>query len=545
MDRELIEEKISGMLDEYEESDHKEPKKEEPEGHVSQPAMVTRQIAPHFNYPRFEVRSLDRNDAEMGRPIFVLAEPGLEQDVDIGDVVVLFGEGNKLRIVDIDLDFPRAGETATIIGVHPDSYFRYELELEGDSYLARRLDALKWGRLEKNLQIGDRVKVMGGVIHSLAPGKEHSRFIVYPRDDLDRSDLHGGVPNLVCDLILAETDRNLHCEKYPARTSRFGSKTALLLYGPPGVGKSFSVSVACSILKRKYNNGGAEKIVFLGTEGSAIDGALVGSGPKALREIRSLAQKAIAEGKFPFTFVNEAGSLLRSREIQNMQLDGGSSLATHEQLLAMLSGPNEIPGLVIVDTNFEKNLDEATRQRFTCIGYPHIDRGIMIEKMFKTTYEKEKSMFEGKWKGFREALYKSLDTGIGTVMVGSETCPVTTGHLTSGRMYEQVMLECIRLVDLLIYKAYEYGDEPMFSRITGPLMYYTLTKRAWSLFKCWDVSEARERLVPEIARREKASSINNPSAYEWHDIKMSSKYDCRDILDWLTDENFEEFELAS
>ena len=112
-------------------------------------------------------------------------------------------------------------------------------------------------------------------------------------------------------------------------------------------------------------------------------------------------------------------------------------------------------------------------------------------------------------------------------------------------MYEQVMLECIRLVDLLIYKARENGNKPMLSRITSPLIYYTLTKRAWSIFKCWDVSDARERLVPDIARREKASSINNPIAYEWHDIKMSSEYDCRDIFDGLIDENVEEFEFAT
>jgi DNA polymerase III delta prime subunit len=515
----------------------------EKQGKVTQPAVVTRRLCPLFDNPRYEVRSIDRNDAQPGRPLFVVADLALEDEVRVGDVVVLSGEDS--RIIDVDNDLPRSGEVGTIIGIHPDQDFPYELELESDGYINHRLDAIKWERLEKSLEIGDRVKVMCGVIHHLAPQKSYSQFVKNPRVDLDRSDLHGAVPCQALDNILTQVDRYFNPEKYPARTTRFGEKTALLFYGPPGVGKTHCVSVAWSILKRKYNNGSDGKIVFLGVEGSAIDGALVGSGPKALREIRSLAQKAVEQRKLPITFINEAGSLLRSREVQSMQLDGGSSLATHEQFLAMLSGPEEIPGILIVDLNMERQLDEATRQRFSCIAFPHVDQVTLVDKMFKSVFEKEKDLFEGPWKDFRRALLKSLETAIGKVMVGAETVPVGVGHLSSGRMYEQVIIECIRLVDLCIFKSRKQDIEPLFSRITSTLLYYALTKRAWSLFKCWDTSQARARLVHEIARREKSTSINNPLAYGWHEIKMPEEYDCRGILDELANEMFEESEKVA
>jgi SpoVK/Ycf46/Vps4 family AAA+-type ATPase len=287
-------------------------------------------------------------------------------------------------------------------------------------------------------------------------------------------------------------------------------RDAILLYGPPGVGKTWTVTVAWSILQRQYNNG-KERIVFIASEGSAIEGALVGSGPKTLREIRSLAKKAVSENKLPVTFINEAGALLRSREIQGQMLDGGSSLSTHEQFLSMLSGPEEVPGILIVDLNMEKMLDEATRQRFTCIAYPHIDREVLVDHMFKTAYRKEQELFEGSWEELRRALTASLDTVVGTVLVGSKTSPVKVANLTSGRLYEKVIHEALGLVDLTIYDARSQGIEPLYARLTGPVLYHTLTHRAWSLFKCWNDGEARERLVPELVRPEKARSISKPT----------------------------------
>jgi hypothetical protein len=85
---------------------------------------------------------------------------------------------------------------------------------------------------------------------------------------------------------------------------------------------------------------------------------------------------------------------------------------------------------------------------------------------------------------------------------------------------------------LHIYKAKDNNSYPIFDHITSPLLYFTLTKRAWSLFKCWGNTEARERLVPEFARPEKAHSIDKPTAsHSIHDVEMPHEYDCRGMLD--------------
>jgi len=504
----------------------------EQKGSVTQPGLVMRCLEPILGKPRFEVRFLDRADAELGRPLFVTADEALEADILIGDIVVLSGDGG--RIIDVDPHMLRSGENGIVIAIHTEQDFPYEVELERDGHLKARIGALKWERLQPEPNVGDRIKVMCGVIHAYAPGdKACSRFKKNPwRVDLDENDLHGAVPRRTAQLILAKVDRWFNPDQYPLRASRFAGRDAILLYGPPGVGKTWTVTVGWSILQRHYNNG-KERIVFLSTEGSAIEGALVGSGPKALREIRGLAKKAVSESKLPITFVNEAGSLLRSREIQGQMLDGGSSLSTHEQFLSMLSGPDEIPGILIVDLNMEKMLDEATRQRFTCIAYPHIDGEILVDHMFKTAYQKEQELFEGSWDEVRRALTAALDTVVGSVLVGSKPNPVKVANLTSGRLYEKVIHEALGLVDLHIYSAREKRIEPLYSNITGPVLYHTLTHRAWSLFKCWTDAEARERLVPEVVRPEKVRSISKPTPLGWHEIEMPADCDCRRVLDEL------------
>ena len=144
-----------------------------------------------------------------------------------------------------------------------------------------------------------------------------------------------------------------------------------------------------------------------------------------------MGKKAFSENQLPITFINEAGSLLRSREIQGQMLDGGSSLATHTQFLAFLSGADPIPGHVIVDLNRQGSLEEATRQRFQCIAFPQITREIFVDSMFRCAVKKEEEMFEGDWEKIRPSVIASLDTVIGSVLVGSTSTTVRVGNLTS------------------------------------------------------------------------------------------------------------------
>ena len=104
------------------------------------------------------------------------------------------------------------------------------------------------------------------------------------------------------------------------------------------------------------------------------------------------------------------------------------------------------------------------------------------------------------------------------------------------------------MVDLQIHAAEEQGHNflPFSGRVTAELLYHQLTKEAWSLFSCWNDSQAQERLVPEVVRREKQKSISKPVAFEWNEIKMPEKYDIRDMIDELgiTELVFQEFDEA-
>jgi len=369
------------------------------------------------------------------------------------------------------------------------------------------------------------------MIHGFGSKESSSRFEITPRDDLVRTDLHGKVQQKILDELLSYAHWYFNKNLYPSAPQRFCSKNIWLLFGLPGMGKTFTVQVASAILDNTYG----QRIVFLRAEGSSIDGAVVGSGPAALREITSMAQKAVREGKLPFIFINEGGSLIRSREMQGMQLDGGSSLSTHTHFLTMLSGPNEVPGILVIDLNTEKEVDEATRQRCNCVEVPPIDRYVMRD-MFLRFFDEHPDIFEGVQEDAAAALQSSLDTEIGTVFVGSDAAPVTVGHLSSGRLFENVIGKCINSTRHSIYQSHQRGIEPPFNGITAPLLYTALTESAWSHFKCWKDGDARKRLVHEMAREEKAHSISKPTAYEWSRIEVPPQYNYPDLFSMLDDD---------
>ena len=59
--------------------------------------------------------------------------------------------------------------------------FPYEVELEGEA--SRWVGAIKWARLAVTPKVGDRVKVLGGIIHAFAPPDSYSAFRKEPSNE--------------------------------------------------------------------------------------------------------------------------------------------------------------------------------------------------------------------------------------------------------------------------------------------------------------------------------------------------------------------------
>ncbi|MFM7323156.1 MAG: AAA family ATPase [Armatimonadota bacterium] len=105
----------------------------------------------------------------------------------------------------------------------------------------------------------------------------------------------------------------LHPELY----TRFGKRPlkGILLYGPPGCGKTLIGKATAYNLTREYNErtGESLKEYFLYINGPKILNMWLGESERQVREIFATARAKAKEGHLVFLFIDEAESILRTR----------------------------------------------------------------------------------------------------------------------------------------------------------------------------------------------------------------------------------------
>ncbi len=104
---------------------------------------------------------------------------------------------------------------------------------------------------------------------------------------------------------------------YPELYSRFGKRPlkGILLYGPPGCGKTLIGKATAYNLTQEYRNrtGKDVKEYFMYINGPKILNMWLGESERQVREIFAQAREKAKEGRLVFLFIDEAESLLRTR----------------------------------------------------------------------------------------------------------------------------------------------------------------------------------------------------------------------------------------
>ncbi|HEX8551589.1 MAG TPA: AAA family ATPase [Abditibacteriaceae bacterium] len=104
---------------------------------------------------------------------------------------------------------------------------------------------------------------------------------------------------------------------YPELYERFGKKPlkGILLYGPPGCGKTLIGKAAAYNLTKEYNarTGQNLKEYFMLINGPKILNMWLGETERQIREIFSTAREKSKDGHLVFIFIDEAESILRTR----------------------------------------------------------------------------------------------------------------------------------------------------------------------------------------------------------------------------------------
>lgn len=273
-----------------------------------------------------------------------LLEYPYNMEVEFGDQVILANSGQILDKVATH----QFGEICTVRSANQDTGLA-EIEQGGTLRMAL------WPAERFELRKGDRVLAQDGVILTENLGRENTRFKLANQTGITWENI-GGLNDAKQELIEAIELPLLHPEIYKHYGKR--STKGILLYGPPGCGKTLLGKAAASSMQ-KIANPEAEGDVdaFMYVKGPEILDKYVGVAEQAVASIFQRARLFKEENGFPcVVFLDEADAILGKR---------GSGVSSDMEktivpmFLSEMDGMDENGALIILATNRADTLDPA------------------------------------------------------------------------------------------------------------------------------------------------------------------------------------------
>lgn len=235
-------------------------------------------------------------------------DPKLDtQDMTIGDRVIL---NDAFAVVQV-LPPHVAGPLVKVGEVLDDTRLRVGGDVQG---LNSRIVGRGEGLLFAELKPGDEVRMdpTGKLAMEHFPKTESKDFFLeeVPQVPWDKV----GGQDEVIEIIRDAIEKPL---LYPELYERFGKRPlkGILLYGPPGCGKTLIGKATAYNLTKEYNQqtGQNLKEYFMYINGPKILNMWLGESERQVREIFATAREKAKEGHLVFIFIDEAESILRTR----------------------------------------------------------------------------------------------------------------------------------------------------------------------------------------------------------------------------------------
>lgn len=235
-------------------------------------------------------------------------DPKLEADaLTIGDRVVV---NDAFAVVQV-LPPHVAGPLVKVGEVLEDNRLRVGGDTQGlNSRIVGRGEGLQFA----DLKVGDEVRMdpTGKLAMEHFPKAESKDFFLeeVPQVPWDKV----GGQDEVIEIIRDAIEKPL---LYPELYERFGKRPlkGILLYGPPGCGKTLIGKATAYNLTKEFNKqtGQNLKEYFMYINGPKILNMWLGESERQVREIFATAREKAKDGHLVFIFIDEAESILRTR----------------------------------------------------------------------------------------------------------------------------------------------------------------------------------------------------------------------------------------
>ncbi|MFF8714496.1 proteasome ATPase [Streptomyces sp. NPDC015184] len=287
-----------------------------------------------------------------GRKLRVNVSPSVElDDLRRGQEVML---NEALNVVDA-MEFERAGDIVTLKEVLEDGERALVIGHTDEERVVRLAEPL----LDITIRPGDALLLesRSGYVYEVVPKSEVEELVLEEVPDIDYDKI-GGLGDQIELIRDAVELPYLHPDLFKEHELR--PPKGILLYGPPGCGKTLiAKAVANSLAKKVAEVTGqpAGKSYFLNIKGPELLNKYVGETERHIRLVFQRAREKASEGTPVIVFFDEMESLFRTRG-SGVSSDVENTIVP--QLLAEIDGVEGLENVIVIGaSNREDMIDPA------------------------------------------------------------------------------------------------------------------------------------------------------------------------------------------
>src|SRR6478736_3857382 len=286
-----------------------------------------------------------------GRKMRVAISPSVDQvELGLGREVML---NEALNVVSVH-GYERVGEVVTVKERLDDQ--RVVVVTHGDE---ERVCRIATPLLGEHFRVGDSLTLdpRSNFVHEVVPKLEVEELVLEEVPDVEYEDI-GGLAGQIEAIRDAVELPFLHPELYKEHALK--PPKGVLLYGPPGCGKTLiAKAVAASLARQVAARTGkqTEKSYFLNIKGPELLNKYVGETERHIRLIFQRAREKASDGTPVVVFFDEMDSLFRTRG-SGVSSDVETTIVP--QLLAEIDGVERLDNVIVIGaSNREDMIDPA------------------------------------------------------------------------------------------------------------------------------------------------------------------------------------------